>query len=199
MRTTTGLPALQTPGGCGALRLGFELIATVNPQARVLVGRRPGRTIRRSSARVGLQIVEYPYYDREACTHPLRRDDRGARRKRARATSSCFTAAATIRPAPTSTTSSGRRSTRIVAERGLLPFVDIAYQGFGRGLDEDARGLRGMLRLRRSHCRAELRQEFQRLSRPRRLAVREDGHRGRDRDGDGARLPARARNVVDAA
>ena len=29
---------LQTPGGCGALRLGFELIATANPQARVLVG-----------------------------------------------------------------------------------------------------------------------------------------------------------------
>ena len=24
-------------------------------------------------------------------------------------------------------------------ERGLIPFVDIAYQGFGRGLDEDAR------------------------------------------------------------
>ena len=27
-----------------------------------------------------------------------------------------------------------------VAERGLIPFVDIAYQGFGRGLDEDAAG-----------------------------------------------------------
>ena len=35
--------------------------------------------------------------------------------------------------------------TAIVAERGLIPFVDIAYQGFGRGLDEDARGLRGIL------------------------------------------------------
>ena len=35
--------------------------------------------------------------------------------------------------------------TAIVAERGLIPLVDIAYQGFGRGLDEDARGMRGML------------------------------------------------------
>jgi aromatic-amino-acid transaminase len=34
---------------------------------------------------------------------------------------------------------------RFIAERGLLPFVDIAYQGFGRGLDEDAGGLRGLL------------------------------------------------------
>src|SRR5689334_8737829 len=29
---------LQTPGGCGALRLGFELIATANPSARVFLG-----------------------------------------------------------------------------------------------------------------------------------------------------------------
>jgi aromatic-amino-acid transaminase len=35
--------------------------------------------------------------------------------------------------------------TRIVSQCGLLPVVDIAYQGFGRGLDEDAAGLRGLL------------------------------------------------------
>src|SRR5207247_5902389 len=33
----------------------------------------------------------------------------------------------------------------VVVERGLIPFVDIAYQGFGRGLDEDAFGVRLML------------------------------------------------------
>jgi len=32
------ITGLQTPGGCGALRLGFELIATANADARVLVG-----------------------------------------------------------------------------------------------------------------------------------------------------------------
>jgi aspartate/tyrosine/aromatic aminotransferase len=35
--------------------------------------------------------------------------------------------------------------TRVIAERGLLPFVDIAYQGFGEGLEADAAGLRGLL------------------------------------------------------
>ena len=35
--------------------------------------------------------------------------------------------------------------TRVVADRGLTPLVDIAYQGFGRGLDEDAVGLRMIL------------------------------------------------------
>src|SRR5213082_1452960 len=32
------ITGLQTPGGCGALRLGFELIATANPSARVFLG-----------------------------------------------------------------------------------------------------------------------------------------------------------------
>src|SRR3954468_10832664 len=32
------IAGLQTPGGCGALRLGFELIATASRQARVHVG-----------------------------------------------------------------------------------------------------------------------------------------------------------------
>jgi aromatic-amino-acid transaminase len=34
----------------------------------------------------------------------------------------------------------------VCAERKLLPLVDIAYQGFGRGLEEDAAGVRLMLR-----------------------------------------------------
>jgi aromatic-amino-acid transaminase len=35
--------------------------------------------------------------------------------------------------------------TRLIVERELIPFVDIAYQGFGLGLSEDAHGLRGIL------------------------------------------------------
>jgi aromatic-amino-acid transaminase len=35
--------------------------------------------------------------------------------------------------------------TGVVAERGLIPFVDLAYQGFGRGLDEDSYGVRAIL------------------------------------------------------
>ena len=66
MPMTTGSPGLQTPGGCGALRLGFELIATANPQARVLVGTPTWPNHPPIIRAVGLQIVEYPYYDRES-------------------------------------------------------------------------------------------------------------------------------------
>ena len=73
------IAGLQTPGGCGALRLGFELIATANPRrARASSERRPGRTIRRSSARCGSSMVEYPYYERGQGDDPLRGHDRGA-------------------------------------------------------------------------------------------------------------------------
>jgi aromatic-amino-acid transaminase len=38
-----------------------------------------------------------------------------------------------------------REVVRVVSDRGLTPLIDIAYQGFGRGLDEDAFGVRAML------------------------------------------------------
>jgi aspartate/tyrosine/aromatic aminotransferase len=62
------IAGLHTPGGCGALRLGFELIATANPQARVIVGTPTWPNHPPIIRGVGLQIVEYPYYDREGCS-----------------------------------------------------------------------------------------------------------------------------------
>src|SRR4028118_1555073 len=54
----------QTPGGCGALRLGFELIATVNRRARVLVGTPTWPNHPPIINSVKLEIVDYPYYER---------------------------------------------------------------------------------------------------------------------------------------
>ncbi len=62
------IAGLQTPGGCGALRLGFELIATVNPNARVLVGTPTWPNHAPIIRAVGLQMIEYPYYDRDVCS-----------------------------------------------------------------------------------------------------------------------------------
>src|SRR3982751_6435416 len=51
---------LQTPGGCGALRLGFELIATMNPQARVFLGTPSWPNHAPIIDAVRLECVEYP-------------------------------------------------------------------------------------------------------------------------------------------
>src|SRR5205807_9953262 len=55
------IAGLQTPGGCGALRLGFELIATANPSARVFLGTPswPNHAPIIQSVRLGIE--EYPY------------------------------------------------------------------------------------------------------------------------------------------
>ncbi|HEV2595972.1 MAG TPA: aminotransferase class I/II-fold pyridoxal phosphate-dependent enzyme, partial [Sphingomicrobium sp.] len=55
---------LQTPGGCGALRLGFELLAVANPAARVFIGGPTWPNHPPIVRAVGLEPVEYPYYER---------------------------------------------------------------------------------------------------------------------------------------
>ena len=58
---------------------------------------------------VGFEIVEYPYYERGQARIRFDDDDGRARAAPSRATSPCCTAAATIRPAPTSSATNGRR------------------------------------------------------------------------------------------
>src|SRR5439155_4436713 len=58
------IAGLQTPGGCGALRLGFELIATANRQARVLLGTPSWPNHAPIIRGVRLGMVDYPYYER---------------------------------------------------------------------------------------------------------------------------------------
>jgi aspartate/tyrosine/aromatic aminotransferase len=137
------IAGLHTPGGCGALRLGFELIATANPQARVIVGTPTWPNHPPIIRGVGLQIVEYPYYDREGCS--IRFDAMLAALNEARAGDVVLLHGCCHNPTGADLSDDQfAEVTRIVAERGLLPFVDIAYQGFARGLEEDAKGLRGL-------------------------------------------------------
>ena len=138
------IAGVQTPGGCGALRLGFELVATVNPNARVLVGTPTWPNHPPIIRSVGLQMVEYPFYDRDA--YSIRFDAMTAALKEARAGDVVLLHGCCHNPTGADLDDEQwTEVTRIISERGLLPFVDIAYQGFGRGLDEDTRGLRGIL------------------------------------------------------
>ena len=62
------IAGLQTPGGCGALRLGFELIATANPGARVFLGTPSWPNHAPIINAVRLEAVDYPYYERGQAT-----------------------------------------------------------------------------------------------------------------------------------
>jgi aromatic-amino-acid transaminase len=135
---------VQTPGGCGALRLGFELIATANPDARVFVGTPTWPNHPPIIASVGLRQVEYPYYER--AQGAIRFDDMIASLATAMPGDVALLHGCCHNPTGADLTEEQWRQVRdVVVERGMIPLIDIAYQGFGRGLDEDAFGVRLIL------------------------------------------------------
>jgi len=135
---------LQTPGGCGALRLGFELIATVNPQARVLVGTPTWPNHPPIIRSVRLQQIDYPYYERGQGA--IRFEDMITALENGEPGDVALLHGCCHNPTGADLSEEQwREVVRVVSERGLLPLIDIAYQGFGRGLDEDAYGVRLML------------------------------------------------------
>ena len=135
---------LQTPGGCGALRLGFELLAAANPQARVFIGAPTWPNHPPIVRAVGLTPVDYPFYERGQGA--IRFEDMIAALRSGEPGDIALLHGCCHNPTGADLDEGQWRQVRdAVVESGLVPFVDIAYQGFGRGLDEDAYGLRLLL------------------------------------------------------
>ncbi|HET7708114.1 MAG TPA: amino acid aminotransferase [Sphingomicrobium sp.] len=138
------IAGVQTPGGCGALRLGFDLIATANPAARVFLGTPswPNHAPIIESAR--LEIVEYPYYERGQGI--IRFDEMLSALRNGKPGDVALLHGCCHNPTGADLTADQwAQVTGTVLDHGLIPLVDIAYQGFGRGLEEDAAGLRSLL------------------------------------------------------
>jgi aspartate aminotransferase len=133
--------SVQTPGGCGALRLGAELIRAAAPDAVVHVSTPTWANHTPLLAGSGLRLERYPYFDPttggvqfEAMTAAL---DRLPPRAVVLLHASCHN--------PTGADLSAqewRALLGLVKRRQLLPFIDMAYQGLGQGVDADAFGLR---------------------------------------------------------
>jgi len=138
------IDGIQTPGGCGALSLAFKLIHAANPAARVLVGVPTWPNHEPIVTGVDLALETYPYYDREA--RSIRFDEMMSALSNARAGDVALLHGCCHNPTGADLDAAQwAEVTRVIVERELLPVVDIAYQGLGDGLDEDAAGLRGIL------------------------------------------------------
>ena len=135
--------ALQVPGGSGALRLGAELVNVARPGATLHVSIPTWANHVPLLSNAGLKMATYPYFDRATggvdaaamlahletlpagdlvLLHGCCHNPTGADLSRAQ-----WDAVA-----------------EVLARRGLVPFVDIAYQGLGDGLEADAYGVRLM-------------------------------------------------------
>src|SRR6476661_4180558 len=138
------IAGVQTPGGCGALRLGFELIATVNPAARVLVGTPTWPNHPPIIEATRLTMIDYPYYERGQGA--IRFEDMIAALETGESGDVALLHGCCHNPTGADLNEDQwREVVRVVTERRLFPLIDIAYQGFGRGLDEDAFGVRLVL------------------------------------------------------
>jgi aspartate/tyrosine/aromatic aminotransferase len=132
---------VQTPGGCGALRLGAELVARANPNARIYVGEPTWPNHQPLIASAGVEMVPYPYYDKASRT--LCFDRMMAALGEAQAGDLVLLHGCCHNPTGADLSPDQWRAVaELVGRRGLVPFVDLAYQGFGDGLEADAAGAR---------------------------------------------------------
>ncbi len=127
----------QALGGTGALKLGADFLRQLLPQSRVVISDPSWENHRALFERAGFEVDTYPYYD--AATHglnfPAMRDALAA----LPAGTIVVLHACCHNPTGVDPTlDQWREIANIVRERNLLPFLDIAYQGFGAGLEEDA-------------------------------------------------------------
>jgi aspartate/tyrosine/aromatic aminotransferase len=132
---------LQTPGGCGALRLGADLVAKANPGARIFVGQPTWPNHGPLIASAGVELVAHPYYD--PASRQILFDEMMAALEAAQAGDLVLLHGCCHNPTGADLAlDQWRDVAALVSRRGLVPFVDLAYQGLGNGLEPDAAGAR---------------------------------------------------------
>lgn len=138
------LASVSTPGGCGALRMSAELLMQSNSKAQVWVSNPTWANHYPLLESAGLKLKSYSYYDPQ--THRV--DFQAMLDSFSQIPEGDVVLLHGSCHNPTGadiTHEQWDQITEIMDERGLLPFIDVAYQGFGDGLDEDAYGVRKVL------------------------------------------------------
>jgi aspartate aminotransferase len=132
---------LQTPGGCGALRVAAELVKVVNPNARIWVSDPTWGNHIPLLGNTGLDIATYPYFD--PATNGIKFDEMMDTLAQVGAGDLVLLHGCCHNPTGVDLTHEQWQAIAQLAQKqGFTPFVDIAYQGFGVDVDADAYGLR---------------------------------------------------------
>jgi aromatic-amino-acid transaminase len=132
---------IATPGGTGAVRQAFELVRMVNPTARVFVSDPTWPNHLSILAHLGIEAVNYRYFDSATCAvdfAAMLTDLEGVREGDVVLLHGCC-------HNPTGANLNMTEWAAVVEllnAKGALPMIDIAYQGFGDGLEADAAAVR---------------------------------------------------------
>ena len=135
------IAAAHTPGGTGAVRMAFEVIKMASPDTSVWVSNPSWPNHKAILEFIGMNMREYSYFDRTSKATDfsgMMSDLQDAKQGDAIVLHGCC-------HNPTGSDlaySQWEELAEFLLERNIIPIIDFAYQGFGDGLEEDARALR---------------------------------------------------------
>ena len=134
---------IQTLGGSGALKVGADFLKRYFPESSVWVSDPTWENHVAIFAGAGFEVSTYPWYNE--ATNGVRFNDLLATLKTLPARSIVLLHPCCHNPTGADLTNDQWDSViEILKARELIPFLDIAYQGFGAGMEEDAYAIRAI-------------------------------------------------------
>ena len=128
---------VQALGGTGGLKIGADFLKQLNPSAQVWISEPSWENHRQLFEAAGFPVKAYPYYDAKTRGLDFAGMERGL--KGIPAGSVVVLHACCHNPTGVDLNKDQWGTVlEIVRSRGLIPFLDLAYQGFAEGIDEDA-------------------------------------------------------------
>ena len=134
--TSGRVATIQAIGGTGGLKVGADFLKKLNPAAKVLISDPSWENHRALFTNAGFEVESYPYYD--AAKRGIDFDGMLAALNAAPAGTVVVLHACCHNPTGYDITpAQWDQVVAAVKAKGLVPFLDMAYQGFGYGLQED--------------------------------------------------------------
>lgn len=134
--TSGRVATVQCIGGTGGLKIGADFLKKLNPNAKVLISDPSWENHRALFTSAGFVVESYPYYD--AAKRNVNFDGMLAALNAAPAGTVIVLHACCHNPTGYDITSAQwDQVVAVVKAKNLVPFLDMAYQGFGYGLTED--------------------------------------------------------------
>ena len=131
----------QAVGGTGALKIGADFLKQLQPGAVVAISDPSWENHRALFETAGFPVQNYRYYD--AASHDVNRAGMLEDLNALPAGSIVVLHACCHNPTGVDLTAADWQNVLdLVKAKGLIPFLDMAYQGFGDGIDEDAAAVR---------------------------------------------------------
>ncbi len=132
---------VQTLGGTGALRLGAELLAVTLKKPEAVVSDPTWGNHIAIFSKPGIKVGKYPYYDKAIGGLNIKAMLDGLSKLK-KDTIVILHACCHNPTGFDPTVAQWAKIVKVCKTKGLIPFLDIAYQGFGTGIEEDAAAIR---------------------------------------------------------